>query len=218
MPDIGPDELLSFFDTLALTRRGRRGPLATWVRKWDNPVAVRAEGLAEPEYREALAETLDEISHLSGVPFHPSDRRTRSGNRLIVRYRRHADMVVSSDGAVCRASTQGIDGTIHSGRVEVSVLYLDCLRHELMHALGFDNHWMGHRATPRMPSVLALRAAPARSAGYSTLDQAAIGLLYDRRLRPGMLRERALGLAEGIITRRYGSHYAETLEIRDARS
>ena len=119
---------------------------------------------------------------------------------MIVRYRRHGDMVGSSGGAVCRAATRGIDGTIHSGRVEISVLYLDCLRHELMHALGFDNHWPGPKSGVDASSSLAHRSSAERTKGYSEWDKMAIRMLYHPRLRPGTPRSAALTHAAEIIS------------------
>jgi len=83
--------------------------------------------------------------------------------------------------------------------IEISQRYADCLHHELMHGLGFDNHWTGPMATEARPSVLAHRGAPARAQAFSTYDLAAIRLLYDPRLIPGTRRDRALARARALI-------------------
>lgn len=211
----GPDELLAFFRAGALTRRRRngRGTFPGWVRKWQAPVVVQMTGLAEPEYRQALAAVLDDVSTFSGVSFRLSDRKVRVDNDVVVQVRSADSMTrwKGGRGVVCRTSTSGIGGAIQGGRVEVSDAFTDCLRHEFMHVLGFDNHWTGQMATSRLPSVLAPRWTPARAPRYSAPDETAIRLLYDSRLVPGTRREPAIAIAREILDAKFHHWYADAV-------
>jgi hypothetical protein len=209
--DPGPDDLLRFFDRLAVTdRTPDGGQQPGWVRKWTRSVAVRLEGRVTDQHRATVREITLRLSVLTGIQFYLADHATKAGNRLTVRILSHQDMmrIQGGSGPVCTAATFGNGGVLHTGWIEVSERYTDCLHHEFMHALGFDNHWAGRHATVDVPSVLALRRSPARVADYSLFDEVAIRLLYDTRLRPGMRRARALSAARNIVAVRFDFWYA----------
>ncbi len=71
--------------------------------------------------------------------------------------------------------------------MRINAAFPDCIEHELMHAIGFDNHWL---VGPEIgiPSVMAPRESAARAFDYSAWDAAAIGIFCDPRLPPGLMR------------------------------
>ncbi|MFQ5784571.1 MAG: hypothetical protein ACE5H8_07075 [Alphaproteobacteria bacterium] len=203
-PGPAPEEMLTFFDAVALTRRVAGG-VATpgGVRRWAGPVAVHAYGAPGLRRLAGLRGLLARLSRWTGFDFdlagNAADDGVDGGNTLNVYYLAHEEMMARYGGAVGQCATYGNGGRLHTGEIELSLRYTDCLRHELMHALGFDNHWSGPRATACMPSVLAHRYAAARAADFSPCDERAIRLLYDPRLAPGMPRETALPIAWHIL-------------------
>ncbi len=196
-----PDAFLAFFDKLALrSRRADGGDVPGWVRKWTGPVEVRVFGAETRRARLALVGALHVISRTTGLvfriaPFNRGDAR----RRLDIHYLDHEEMVARYDGAIGNCATWGNGGRLHTGLIEISARYADCLHHELMHGLGFDNHWTGALATGALPSVLANRGTPARAKAFSVYDLAAIRLLYDPRLEPGTHRDHALPLARALV-------------------
>jgi hypothetical protein len=102
---------------------------------------------------------------------------------------------------VCQTETHGVGGLLQVGYMVVSEGYTDCLKHEFMHALGFDSHWYP-KSGSEIRSVLAYRDSPARSEDYSPWDIMAIRVLYDRRIRAGMNRQKSLTIAHEVIGER----------------
>ena len=196
----GP-EALHFFDHVALMRGQQNGPARPGhVRKWTGPVAVFLHDEA-PRHAAEVSRILALLTRWTGVPFHLAKPATWSRNRIHLHILPHQVMVdrYGPEGALCMTSTFGNGGVLHTAWMEVSARYVDCLEHEMMHAIGFDNHWAGPMATPAMPSVLAPRYSPARPRHYSRFDEMAIRLLYDPRLVAGTPRPEALGLARRIL-------------------
>ena len=194
--------MLEFFDTLALMSRNPDGPPRPgWVRKWTAPVAVRLYGRPEPRQLAEITAILSRLSAWTGLPFSLTGRHYGGANRIDLHVRSHDEMVErhGTGGPLCETATYGFGGRLRTGTIEVSDRFIDCLPHEIMHALGFDNHWTGPRATADMPSTLALRNAPARARQFSQFDELAIRILYDRRLPPGLHRDSALPLAGPIV-------------------
>ncbi len=200
---LDPDRSLAFFDAVALRLNNPCGPAKPrWVRKWTGPVWVRVTG--NPGARR-LAETRHILATLqgwTGVPFRLTRRAVAGGNRTTIHFLDHAAMEAryGVGGPLCHCATYGNGGRLHTGIIEVSNPYASCLRHELMHGLGFDNHWTGPLAGAGMPSVLAGRGAEARSPDFSVWDEMAVRTLYDPRLIPGMPYDRALATARGILS------------------
>jgi hypothetical protein len=199
-----PWDVLTFFDTVGLMR-GHQDGAATpgWVRKWIRPVGVHIHGT--PDLREVaeVESILTTLSNWTGLSFDLSPTPTGGGAHIDLHFRDRAEMderYGAESRTVCHCETNGNGGALHTGEIEVSTGFTDCLRHEFMHALGFDNHWTGWRATSHMPSVLALRFAAARVDRFSYCDELAVRTLYDPRLRPGMPRGSALRSASAILT------------------
>ena len=73
-----------------------------------------------------------------------------------------------------------------------------------MHAIGFDNHWL---VGPEIgiPSVMAPRESAARAFDYTAWDAAAIGIFYDPRLPPGLMRGAALTVVNLLVADWHGT-------------
>lgn len=195
------DDAVTFIDALALTREKPNGPSeAGWVRRWRGPVAVTVEGVAVPGFSAVVARSLARISEWTGLPFRLTDGAP-TGDHIVIRVR-HRGVVAASFGvsdAVCLTSTFGEDGTLHRATVDISEGYLDCLDHELMHAIGFNNHWNGGGVRRHVATVLAPRRSPDRRSAFSAWDILAIRTLYDAGMAPGMERADALIRARAIL-------------------
>lgn len=194
-------ELLGFFDKLGLMRGREGGPDEPgWVRKWTTPVTVHPRGEAADAHREQLEGVLDQIATWTGLPFRLGPRHAHPRNSIVVNFVSKSDMkrLYRSDTVLCHTHTEGRRGRLFTARMDICEDYADCLRHEFMHALGFDNHWPGRAGGRGAPSVLAKRHAPERSSDFSYWDRFAIRLLYDPRLRPGTPRHKALPVARDI--------------------
>lgn len=195
------DDAVMFIDVLALTRRTHGGIAeAGWVRRWRGPVSVTLEGVPVAGLPEMLAATLARISEWTGLAFRLVDR-AETGNRVTIRIRSHGEMVerFGIGGNVCLTSTYGYSGRLHRAVVDISDRYLDCLDHELMHVLGFDNHWHGDGVARPMASVLSPRRSPDRRSAFSTWDILAIRTLYNDAVTPGMVRSEAVARVRAIL-------------------
>jgi hypothetical protein len=195
------DDAVAFIDALALTREKTGGlPESGWVRRWRGPVAVTIEGVAVPGFSAVVARSLARVSEWTGLPFRLTDGAP-AGDRIVIRIRHHG-VVAASYGmsdAVCLTSTYGEDGTLHRATIDISERYLDCLDHELMHAIGFNNHWHGDGVRRHVASVLAPRRSPDRRSAFSAWDILAIKTLYDASMAPGTERAEALIRARAIL-------------------
>jgi hypothetical protein len=195
------DDAVMFIDTLALTRRTMSGtPEAGWVRRWRGPVAVTLEGVPVPGFADMLAATLARVSTWTGLEFRLVGRAD-AGDRVAIRIRPHSALVerFGVGGNVCLTSTFGNAGRLHRAVVDISNRYLDCLDHELMHVLGFDNHWHGDGVTRPMASVLSPRRSPDRRSAFSAWDILAIRTLYNGDVTPGMARGEAVARVRAIL-------------------
>ena len=199
--DTTVDDAVAFVDTLALVRENADGIAeAGWVRRWRGPVTVTLEGVAVPGFSAVVAASLKRMSDWTGLPFRLADR-AGSGGRIAIRVR-HQGVVAASFGqsdAVCLTSTFGEAGELHRAVIDISEGYLDCLDHELMHALGFNNHWHGTRGTRPIATVLAPRHSHDRRRGFSSWDVMAIRTLYRAELPPGLARAEALDRVRAIL-------------------
>jgi hypothetical protein len=195
------DDAVTFIDALALTREKPNGIAeAGWVRRWRGPVAVTIEGVAVPGFSAVVARSLTRLSAWTGLPFRLADGAP-AGDRIVIRIR-HRGVVAASFGvsdAVCLTSTFGEDGTLHRATIDISERYLDCLDHELMHAIGFNNHWNGGGVRRHVATVLAPRRSPDRRSAFSAWDILAIKTLYDAGMAPGTDRAEALVRARAIL-------------------
>ncbi|MEM7121277.1 MAG: DUF2927 domain-containing protein [Pseudomonadota bacterium] len=200
-PEVSTASAVAFFDTLALTQVRRGTVRHTWVRKWGWPATVRLHGAISETFRDDVAAAIDDLTRLTGHELVlEGDGVTRVGTiDIIVSPHDEIDGQFPSPGAVCNTHTRGARGALYFARIDISEEYTDCLRHELMHAMGFANHWMSPAADTSMPSVLAMRNAPFRSEDYSEWDRLALRLLYHPDMQPGLPRGVALQKAEAML-------------------
>jgi hypothetical protein len=197
---------MAFFDALALTEDyGPYNSRPPWIRKWSGPVAVVLEGRAQT-LRPRLVRMLGRISGWTGLPFSivKQDDKVLVNRKNVVTIRlvaaEDAEKAFTADDIVCQTETHGLGGSLHTGTVKIREDFLDCLPHEFMHVLGFDSHWEPDRSSP-IRSVLAYRDSAWRTADFSKWDIMAIMLLYDWRMRAGMLRGAGLKVARNLINR-----------------
>jgi len=201
------DYFLGYFDTLALT--ADYGPFnrrPAWIRKWTGPVKVVLEPGAQ-HLRAEVEKTFARISKWTGLPFrvvsgHSSGpvQKISAGNLIRIKVIETADSARQflAEDIVCQTETHGIGGALHTAFVILSRSYSDCLKHEVMHVLGFDSHWRPSEKT-RIRSVLAMRESPLRAGDYTKWDVMAIRLLYNQRMNPGLPRREGLELARELI-------------------
>jgi hypothetical protein len=200
-------DFMRFFDTLALT--ADYGPFNNrppWVRKWNGPVRIVLDESAEPLRLEIekIANRFTEWTELPFIVTAPGTETPRDPKNLItvkLLPRVTFSRLYKTRDVVCQTETHGVGGTLQIGYMVVSEGYSDCLRHEFMHALGFDSHWYPERPSA-IKSVLAYRESASRSADYSTWDITAIRLLYDWRIHAGMSRQKSLSIAHEVIRER----------------
>ena len=198
------DDAVLFIDALALTRRATNGIAeGGWVRRWHGPVAVTLEGVPVPGLPEILAATLARVSGWTGLTFRLVEQ-AEAGDRVAIRIHPHASIVerFGPGGNVCMTSTFATAGRLHRAVVDISERYLDCLDHELMHVLGFDNHWHGGGVARPIPSVLSPRRSPDRRSAFSEWDILAIRTLYHKAVIPGMPRGEAVARVRAILADR----------------
>ncbi|MHA1569784.1 MAG: hypothetical protein ACTSXZ_09960 [Alphaproteobacteria bacterium] len=204
-----PDRLdvaTRFFDLLALLDQEDNGGGATpgWVRKWVRPVRVRLRGSASTRFAAELENALAPLSRWTGLPFRRGPEYGPNEITIEVKSGQAQIEQIGAGGQVCTCATFGWGGRLHTGHIEISARHADCLRHELMHAIGFDNHWAGvggpRSADGRVRSALARRHSPHRADGFTRWDELAIRTLYDPRLEPRMPRARALPIAREILS------------------
>jgi hypothetical protein len=200
---ISPD-FMRFFDTLALTEDyGPFNNRPPWVRKWEGPVRIVIEPSAEKQRGEieTLAVRITDWTGLAFVVMPPDTTlEAESQNVIAVRLlsRDHFMRTYNTRDVVCQTETHGVGGLLQVGYMVLSEGYTDCLRHEFMHALGFDSHWYPQHASD-IKSVLAFRESPARAADYTPWDVMAIRILYDGRIRAGMSRQKSLSIAHEVV-------------------
>ena len=175
-------DFIRFFDKLALTEDyGPFNNRPPWVRKWAGPVKVVLDERAEI-LRAEIEDLLARITRWTDLPF-----------------------TVMPPGASAVPDawnvinvTHGLGGLLQVGYMVLSEGFTDCLKHEFMHALGFDSHWYPKTGS-EIRSVLAYRDSSARADDYSPWDIMAIRILYDRRIHAGMNREKSLSIAHEVI-------------------
>ncbi len=198
------DEAVAFFDRMALMRGAEGGAVDRpgSVRKFIRPVTIVVRGRPDPAFRSDAAAIAATLTAWTGLAFALADRPAPGHGRIVVHVQSHADIRAryGARGPVCMTRTWGHDGRLHVAVIDVSARFTDCLAHEMMHAVGFDNHWTGPLATGARLSVLAQRFRPARARAFSPWDEMAIRLLYDWRLPAGTGRDVALPMARAILT------------------
>lgn len=209
-PDAPPPltpEFIRFFDTLALTEDyGPFNHRPPWVRKWAGPVKVVLAERAET-LRAEIETLLARITRWTDLPFtvmpQGASAAPDSWNVITVKLlpRVTFQRLYKTRDVVCQTETHGLGGLLQVGYMVLSEGFTDCLKHEFMHALGFDSHWHP-KAGGKIRSVLAYRDSPARAEDYTPWDIMAIRILYDWRIRAGMNREKSLSIAYEVISGR----------------
>jgi hypothetical protein len=207
VPEPLTPEFIRFFDTLALTEDyGPFNNRPPWVRKWDGPVRVLLDERAET-LRAEIETLLTRISRWTDLSFSLLPPGTvsvpDSWNVISVKLlpRVTFQRLYKTREVVCQTETHGIGGTLQVGYMVLSDGYTDCLKHEFMHALGFDSHWYPKNGS-EIHSVLAFRDSASRADDYTRWDIMAIRVLYDGRIRAGMAREKSLSIAYEVIRSR----------------
>lgn len=196
------DEVMGFFDHVALNRGGSSGYSRPGeVRKLSGPVAITVIDDDAPGHLDRIGDVAATLSDWTDLRFYLSQTGQPGHDRIIVHIMPLAQMrrLYGHGGPVCFTRTWGRRGRLHTVFMQIADQFADCLAHEFMHAVGFDNHWTGPAATGHRPSVLAMRHSPARAKSFSIFDEVAIRLLYDRRLIPGTPRAEALPTARRIL-------------------
>jgi hypothetical protein len=200
-------EFIRFFDTLALTEDyGPFNNRPPWVRKWAGPVRVLLDERAET-LRGEIEALLTRISRWTDLSFSLLPPGTgavpESWNVISVKLlpRITFQRLYKTRDVVCQTETHGIGGTLQVGYMVLSEGYTDCLKHEFMHALGFDSHWYPQKGS-EIRSVLAYRDSASRADDYTRWDVMAIRVLYDWRIHAGMTREKSLSIAHEVIRSR----------------
>ncbi len=198
-------DLLFFYGTIGLMRPRNEGPPGPgWVRKWAAPAEVVLRGRVKPEFGATIDIILHRLSVLTGQEF----RRVRGFDPTAKRQQIVVDFLPRDEMArrypgrwrvYGFTRTWGHRGKIHAGRIEVDETALDCLHHEFMHAIGFDNHWPGAVGNVQAHSALARRDTAHRVNGFSPWDEHAIRVHYDNRIWPGTRRDDALSVAHNVI-------------------
>ncbi len=201
------DFFLGYFDTLALT--ADYGPFnrrPAWIRKWTGPVKVILDPGAR-HMRPQVEKTFARVSKWTGLPFrvitgHSSGpaQNISTGNVIRIKLIETADSARQflAEDIVCQTETHGIGGALHTAFIILSRSYTDCLKHEVMHVLGFDSHWRPSEKS-HIRSVLAMRESPLRAGDYTKWDVMAIRLLYNQRMNPGLPRQEGLELARELM-------------------
>ncbi len=200
------DDATRFFDLLALVDQEEDGGGTTpgWVRKWIRPVRLRLRGSVSARLAAELDSAIAPLSRWTGLPFRRAPEYGPTEITIEVKSDQSQIGQIGAGGQVCTCATFGWGGRLHTGRIEISARHADCLRHELMHAIGFDNHWVGvggpRSDGEQVRSALAPRHSPQRADRFTRWDELAIRTLYDPRLEPRMPRARALPIAREILS------------------
>ncbi|MGY8997304.1 MAG: DUF2927 domain-containing protein [Alphaproteobacteria bacterium] len=201
------DKAVGFIDTLALTRMLRGVVRHNWVRRWDRDVDVRFWTEAPQPLIDELDTTLEALSDWTGLRFMRAEERSIGRGVIDIYVRSGADINDEFGGGAryCNTHSRGFGGSMRFARIDISQEHTSCLRHELMHALGFANHWDEPFAHPSMPSVMAPFGSSNRSPEYSEWDELAIRTLYDPALPPGTRRQEALEMIRQHVTKTLGN-------------
>jgi hypothetical protein len=197
------DKAVAFIDSLALTQVRNDRLAHTWVRRWDRDVDVLLMTPAPDNLVEDLDDALVTLADLTGLNLARADARVAGRGVFDIYVRTGTEMSEEFGNGLmfCNTHSRGFAGSMRFARIDISEDHPGCLRHELMHALGFTNHWEEPVAHPSMASVLAKHGSPFRSSDYSKWDELAIRTLYDPELPPGTHRSLALGTIRTRVER-----------------
>jgi len=162
-------------------------------------VRVHLDGPVSDLLRGKLEWHLERFRLLSGVDLQYVDRREDANLRIALA---PSDMVIERAGSadtLCLTEYEPTEGPIVWADVFVPIpdgrsdWFDNCVAHELMHAIGF----FAHPKDNDDRSILE-QGAPFRVRTFTLLDAIGIKLLYDRRLRVALPRDRALPIARAL--------------------
>ena len=198
LPSLG--DVVGYFDSVALqVDRGMFGSEGTEpkpVARWEGPVRVHLAGPLTPPLRRRLEWHLERFRLLSGVTLdYVADREDANLSIMLT----PSDVVVQRSGSadtLCLTEYEPASGAILWADIFVPVpqggsdWFDNCVAHELMHAIGFFAHPKDNDSR----SILE-QGAPYSVRTFTVLDAIGIKMLYDRRLRLALPRDRALPIA-----------------------
>lgn len=172
------------------------GGIAGRLSKWRSPVTVAIAEGATPENIQATRGRIEILAALSGLEIELLDRDA-SGGALKLYFSDRKDFVINGNQqAACYAQSETDDdgwifrAEVHVSRVDEGEWRIDCLTHELLHALG----WRGH--------THSIRSAISYMHGESELtrwDEYLMRTLYDPRLEAGTPKADALPTVRAIL-------------------
>jgi DUF2927 family protein len=204
-------EIMRGFMTLAFGSDLHVGAPATGVRRFDHPIKAHVLGGGSVDRKAAMEDVLREFAEkvpglqLTVVPeTEKADIEVRlidekdfaAAIRAAFGTRVANDFIRRTDPQCMTSVTSSRDGSIERSISFVIVdkgedVFRDCAYHEPLHAFGLSNHDQRNPWTTLNQN---------RSVGYLTAyDRALLTLLYDRRIRPGMTRERTRKALRRII-------------------
>ncbi len=193
--------LIEFFDVLALQKPPYLGALPWWTRRWVTaPVVMLGDG-AIAQLRPRLEAALARLGAWTGLDFRVVDLGSTNAENAIVLAMIDPPADESRRSAwdtACFSTSFGERGRLRRAVVRINAAFPDCLEHELLHALGLDNHWLAEPSSG-IRSIMAPRYSVLRSDGFSPFDAASVRLLYDPRIPAGTPREDALAIARRVV-------------------
>lgn len=200
-PDAARSALIDFFDVMALQKPPYLGALPWWTRRWATAPAVMIGDTAVGRLRPRLEAALARLGAWTGLDFRIIEVGSGNAENAIILGMIDPPADESQRSAwdtACFTTSFGERGRLRRAVVRINAAFPDCLEHELLHALGLDNHWL---ASPSVGirSIMAPRYGALRSDGFSPFDAASVRLLYDPRLPAGTPREDALIIARRIV-------------------
>ncbi len=206
-------KLVRRFDQLAFDADLNSSVAGKIIWKWNGPVTIRVHGGGALE--ESLVRGFTYVlRRLSGLDMNVTSPG-KWGENINVYFaeksqwpeiiRRHYGTLSRDEHAnyTCVAFPDGYGGTLLRGYILIpSTLpsddLLGCVVHEMTHLLGL----IGHSRSPS-PSVLSKSLG---NVDFALRDKILIRALYDRRIRPGMDREKALVVVRKIFTKLLAAH------------
>jgi len=182
--------LQAFYES-ALWQDGR-WPLP--VEKWTQPIRIRMTGPMSGTYSDIALRQLREMAALAGVSVTILEPAAADANFLI-EFVDASQLFANGRAAACVSSlTPGAGGAIDRVRLQINLYYSadlrQCIAHELMHAMGFPGH------PHAIDSVLSYTH---NREGLTGLDRMSLRILYDARIKPGILQLPAMAAARDVL-------------------
>ncbi len=206
----GVEQLLKSFDQVTMGGAGESqlGRIAKWVA----PIRVKLAGPVSSTAKSVILEALKTFSELTSLDVALVDE-SKEGENILIDFggragKWHCTLQPRlSNGSAMRYATIYIDRTNLDLRPSGVRILRRCVRHELMHALGF----LGH--THSIDSILSYRHP---NFDFTKWDELFVRTLYDPRLEVGTPRELALPVACEVISELLAARSAKTEESRAA--